>query len=507
MARRRRNSNVGTGLLFLLLIFFLILKKIFNFLKPYLIGIGKFITSSFFINNFIITIGIIGLITIIVIIVINIINFLIDKHEKKKEAERKRLANIKAEEGRKAEEERRKLAAIEAEKRRKIEAKKAEEERLRIEEEKRLAAIKKEKERQKVIEAERLRLEREYQYGYRDDMTGFEYEEYCADLFRCFNWKTEVTKKSGDFGVDVIAKKKGITIVAQCKKYTKQKVGFDAVKEAFTAKALNNADFAIVITNSEFAKSAIKGAEGTHVKLLRHPDLGDWLIKLFPEDEQLKVKKKNIKTIKDWIKYYNVKLLPYEDVFKMIRGDDYDLYKETFKLWKKTKKDSDEWMFSFINELDDVFSFTDKKSFDVKELNEASEKINKLLPIENIDIEKEKKIITFQKWVESSNDIISPKSKITLTEWKERYGEQLAPFVESLKITEGQNFDLYKESYDAWTKVHLPDIKADEWMNMLVESIKKTYNELEEKYGPVKDFTDEIIDQIIEDEKNSLNRN
>ena len=69
----------------------------------------------------------------------------------------------------------------------------------------------------KLREEEKKRLEREYKYGYKDEMTGYEYEQYCADLFNYFSWNAQTTKKSGDYWGDVIAEKNGIKIIAQCK--------------------------------------------------------------------------------------------------------------------------------------------------------------------------------------------------------------------------------------------------------------------------------------------------
>ncbi len=138
--------------------------------------------------------------------------------------------------------------------------------------------IRKAEEERRIKEAERLK--KEYQHGYRDDMTGYEYETYCADLFNYCGWKAETTPKSGDFGADVIATKGNIKIVVQCKKW-KGSVGFDAVKEVFTAKTINKADYAIVITNSRFSKAAKKAANDTGVILVRHPDLKETLERLF----------------------------------------------------------------------------------------------------------------------------------------------------------------------------------------------------------------------------------
>ena len=133
-----------------------------------------------------------------------------------------------------------------------------------------------ERKKQEAEEREREQLRKEYQYGYREDMTGYEYEKYCADLFRYFSLTAKATKKSGDFGADVIAEKDGIKIAVQCKKWNGS-VGFDAVKEVYTAKAIYKADYAFVITNSYFSQAAKRASGNLGVILIRHPDLEDCL--------------------------------------------------------------------------------------------------------------------------------------------------------------------------------------------------------------------------------------
>lgn len=180
-----------------------------------------------------------------------------------------RYKKIKKERLQKEEEERIKQ---EEQERKRIE--RAEARRWALEEKRRREQLLKEK--LEAEQREKERLEKEYQHGYRDDMDGYEYEKYCTDLFKYFSWDAKTTPKSGDFGADVIAKKDGIKIVAQCKKY-KENVGYNAVKEVFTAKTINNADYAIVITNSDYTRSAKIGANETGVILIRHPDLEETL--------------------------------------------------------------------------------------------------------------------------------------------------------------------------------------------------------------------------------------
>ncbi len=54
-----------------------------------------------------------------------------------------------------------------------------------------------------------------------DDMEGHEFERYCAELLEENGFQeVEVTKGSGDYGVDILAEKDGITYAIQCKRYT-----------------------------------------------------------------------------------------------------------------------------------------------------------------------------------------------------------------------------------------------------------------------------------------------
>lgn len=56
----------------------------------------------------------------------------------------------------------------------------------------------------------------------RDQMDGFEFEYYCADLLSANGFvNVEVTRSTGDYGVDILAEKEGITFAIQCKRYSK----------------------------------------------------------------------------------------------------------------------------------------------------------------------------------------------------------------------------------------------------------------------------------------------
>lgn len=99
-----------------------------------------------------------------------------------------------------------------------------------------------------------------------DIMSGSEFEQYIAKLFKSYGYKTEVTKASGDQGIDVIAEKNGIKYAIQAKCYNSP-VGNHAIMEAVAGAKYYDADQIMVITNNTFTKSAIELAKKNNVHL------------------------------------------------------------------------------------------------------------------------------------------------------------------------------------------------------------------------------------------------
>ena len=100
-----------------------------------------------------------------------------------------------------------------------------------------------------------------------DNMSGEDFEYFCADILRGNGFKdVEVTKASGDHGIDVLAKKDGVKYAIQCKRYSKP-VGNKAVQEAYSGKAIYNADVAVVMSNMDFTPQAVEDAKKLKVEL------------------------------------------------------------------------------------------------------------------------------------------------------------------------------------------------------------------------------------------------
>ena len=94
-----------------------------------------------------------------------------------------------------------------------------------------------------------------------DSMDGHEFELFCADVLKKNGYSNiEITKTSGDQGIDIIAYKNHIKYGIQCKCYTSD-VGNKAVQEVFAGKAFYQCHLGIVLTNRYFTKSAIELAD------------------------------------------------------------------------------------------------------------------------------------------------------------------------------------------------------------------------------------------------------
>lgn len=101
-----------------------------------------------------------------------------------------------------------------------------------------------------------------------DKMEGHKFEHYCADLLRDNGFlDVEVTQESGDHGVDILARKDDITYAIQCKCYSSNSVGNDAVQQANAGKSIYEKDIAVVLTNQYFTQQAKDEATHLGVKL------------------------------------------------------------------------------------------------------------------------------------------------------------------------------------------------------------------------------------------------
>jgi len=99
-------------------------------------------------------------------------------------------------------------------------------------------------------------------------MNGRNYEKAVARYLRNHGYhRVQVTKGSGDFGVDVLARRLGHRYAVQCKYYSRP-VGVSAVQQVVAGMAYYDCDRGIVVTNTTFTRQAKELAEMNGVDLI-----------------------------------------------------------------------------------------------------------------------------------------------------------------------------------------------------------------------------------------------
>ncbi|MFG6357292.1 MAG: restriction endonuclease [Acetatifactor sp.] len=103
--------------------------------------------------------------------------------------------------------------------------------------------------------------------GDMDLMEGHEFEHYCADLLRRAGFlEVEVTRGSGDYGVDILAELGGVTYAVQCKRYDGP-VGVKAVQEVYAGRDYYDCMVGAVMTNQYFTRPAVEVARKLKILL------------------------------------------------------------------------------------------------------------------------------------------------------------------------------------------------------------------------------------------------
>lgn len=122
----------------------------------------------------------------------------------------------------------------------------------------------------------------EYELERIDGMDGHTFEHWCAALLKVSGFKdVEVTRKSGDQGVDVLATLDGVRYAVQCKCYSSD-LGNKPVQEIYAGIALYHCQMGSVMTNRYFTAGAKELAQATGISLWDR----DWITSLLKELEE-----------------------------------------------------------------------------------------------------------------------------------------------------------------------------------------------------------------------------
>lgn len=103
--------------------------------------------------------------------------------------------------------------------------------------------------------------------GELDTMDGIAFEELACDILLANSFEiAENTPATGDFGVDILAQKEGMTYAIQCKRYL-EPVGLEAIQQVYAGRAYYECHVAVVLTNQTFTANAQKLADKLGVVL------------------------------------------------------------------------------------------------------------------------------------------------------------------------------------------------------------------------------------------------
>lgn len=101
-----------------------------------------------------------------------------------------------------------------------------------------------------------------------DQLTGFEFELLIQKLLIKSGYHSvKITQASGDYGIDLLAKKNHVSYGFQCKRYQKN-IGVSAIQQAYGGISYYHLDCAIVITNSYFTEAAYQLASVNDIILI-----------------------------------------------------------------------------------------------------------------------------------------------------------------------------------------------------------------------------------------------
>jgi restriction system protein len=108
-----------------------------------------------------------------------------------------------------------------------------------------------------------------------DQMSGVEFEGFVAAQLRTAGWSVIHTATTGDYGVDLIAKKGGACMAVQCKRLAKA-VGVAAVQQVVSGAVHHGCDRTVVVTNQAFTKAARQLATTHRCRLVARAELQTW---------------------------------------------------------------------------------------------------------------------------------------------------------------------------------------------------------------------------------------
>ena len=106
-----------------------------------------------------------------------------------------------------------------------------------------------------------------------DQLSGIEFEQFIKKLLIKNGYHhVRTTVQSGDYGIDILARKNHLNYGFQCKRYQRN-IGVDAIQQAKAGQLYYQLDQSCVITNSYFTSSAFALAKANDIRLIDRTQL------------------------------------------------------------------------------------------------------------------------------------------------------------------------------------------------------------------------------------------
>lgn len=122
----------------------------------------------------------------------------------------------------------------------------------------------------------RLSIKKVFTMSDIDNMGGVKFEYYLADILCRRGYEDVKVTEKYDLGIDIIAKKDGVTWGIQAKRYNSM-VKASAVRAAYTALSHYGCQRAMVVTNNYYSNPAKTLAASTSTILVDRDELARWV--------------------------------------------------------------------------------------------------------------------------------------------------------------------------------------------------------------------------------------
>ena len=124
----------------------------------------------------------------------------------------------------------------------------------------------------KIREQERLKREeqkneKQKQYTYWSSLDPYKFEIEIAALYQKLGYTAEVTKGSGDGGIDIVLSKDGTNGIVQCKRYN-SKVGPATIRDLYGTMQHGKWRFGYVVCPAGFSAKAFEFSKNKNIKLI-----------------------------------------------------------------------------------------------------------------------------------------------------------------------------------------------------------------------------------------------